>query len=464
MRVFLGLIEVSGFYTHLKEGFDELNICSKLVSLYSHPFAYGEGETDPLFVRWARCCVAGRMRRSSSNAITRLFWLGLDGIGRMLVFLWAVVKFDVFIFCSASSFFRYRELPLLRLLGKTIIYNFHGTDSRPAYIDGFCESRFMSDRGAVRGPYVGYIGEGEPPYEAYVRTMAYIRAARARKNAVSWIDRFSHVVINSPSHGQFHERPFVQRLIVGIPCVTKGVLSKSVKRGPDYPVRILHCPSVPEGKGTVQIRKAIAAIKRRGHSVDYVEITGKANEEVLKAISECDFVVDQAYSDMPMMGFATEAASFGKPALIGGYYWEQMRDDIEESFIPPALFCHPEMIQESIQRLVTDEEFRRELGRRAYEFVRQHWTPRKVAERFVRMSKADIPQEWLYDPKRIRYVHGMGLSEARVRRIVLSVLQYGGQKALQLEDKPELKERLVQFASESSVSMSTPDVQGVSTG
>jgi hypothetical protein len=69
-----------------------------------------------------------------------------------------------------------------------------------------------------------------------------------------------------------------------------------------------------------------------------------------------------------------------------------------------------------------------------------------VAARFVQLINGDIPEEWLFDPGRIRYVHGMGLSETRARTIVAAVVRHGGVKALGLSDKPGLEKVFLEFA------------------
>ena len=448
MRVFLGLTEVSGYYTWLEKGFHELGVDARLVSLYKHPFGYAAGRKDPAVVTLARLAVMRRVRalERGSGVFGRAVWLAAVVASRAVLFLWALARFDVFIFSCGTSFFRYLELPILRLFGRRIIHYFHGTDSRPAYVDGFCESSFLPEASATRTAYVGYIGEGESAEEALQRTVAYVRATSARKNSVSWIERFADVVVSSPSYAHFHLRPIVQRVIIGRPSVPESSEYAPVQQERRGVVRILHCPSVPEGKGTPRIREAVETLKRRGLQIEYVELTGKPNQEVLRQIHICDFVIDQLYSDLPLAGFSTEAAAFGKAAVIGGYYCEQINSDLQSRFIPPSLFCHPDRILEAIEKLVIDEKFRRELGERACEFVQRNWTAKRVAERFVQIIKGDIPEDWLFDPKRIRYVHGMGLSEERARKIVAAVVRYGGVEALQLADKPELEKSFVAFA------------------
>ena len=211
---------------------------------------------------------------------------------------------------------------------------------------------------------------------------------------------------------------------------------------------ILHCPSYPEGKGTPSIRAAIAALQCKGHRIRFVEISDKSNREVLAELAKCDFVIDQLYSDMPMVGFATEAAFFGKPAVVGGYYATEIAQDIQAKWIPPSLFCLPEEIQTAIERLIVEREFREALGKHARQFVEQNWSAAEVAKRFIALIHGVFPQDWLYDPANCRYIYGMGLSKARLRRNVASILERYGPQAFQLDDKPALLQRVLDFATE----------------
>jgi hypothetical protein len=78
------------------------------------------------------------------------------------------------------------------------------------------------------------------------------------------------------------------------------------------------------------------------------------------------------------------------------------------------------------------------------------WRQRDVAGRYLRLFAADIPAEWLCDPRAVRYVHGNGLPEARVRELVTAVVSFGGPAALQVGDKPELERALLDLAQEAA--------------
>lgn len=446
MRVFLGLTEVSGFYTNLKKGFDEIGVDAELVSLVDHRFDYGRGDNS-CWIRIAKSALS--VRKSIPNAYPPIsFILNLwVGITRVFLFVWAVIRFDVFIFCCATSFFRFRELPLLKLLGKKIIYNFHGTDGRCGFMDGFAEDTFMPAGQKEGTGYIGPIRETDSSHLQDLKVTAYYEITKIRKKNLDYIDRYADVIINSPSHGQHHSRPFVQRLILGMPFMPPNNLNRVKKKS--RPTRretwILHSPSFPEGKGTPLIRNAIQSLKDKGHSINFLEIQNRPNHEVLELIQQCDFVVDQAYSDMAMVGFATEAAFFGKPAVVGGYYARHQARDINKRWIPPTHFCVPEAIEDGIEKLIIDKKGREELGERARSFVEKNWLASRSAERFIKLANGDYPKDWLFDPKNSDYILGMGLSKQNVRKIVNGIYKKYGINSFLIDDKPLMKGKLQNF-------------------
>jgi hypothetical protein len=96
--------------------------------------------------------------------------------------------------------------------------------------------------------------------------------------------------------------------------------------------------------------------------------------------------------------------------------------------------------------MITDKSFRDDLGKKAMEFVQKNWSPEKVAERYLRLIKGDIPREWYFDPNNIKYLHGAGISEQCVQNNIKSIIEYNGTKSLQLSDKPELEKKFEDFA------------------
>jgi hypothetical protein len=431
MRVFIGMMEIAGYYSNLKKGLRELGIDTVFVDLEAHPFQYmGHDVPNPL-VRLTTYVSGKRAHTPRSpklNLLIKTFWKSLELPLRLLLMIWAVAKYDVFIFAGAGkSFFYFHDLILLRMLNKKIIFVFNGSDARPPYING---AVMASDR--------GYTIE------------QCIQLTKKRKKALKKIERYADVLVSHPHHGQFHEVPFVHFTMVGFPFAAP--IPPASTHSPTEIVHILHSPSHPEGKGTYVIRRAIDNLKARGYKIDFLEITKRPHAEVMQNLVKCDFVVDQVYSDIFISGFGTEAAAMGKAVIIGGYGLETSKQEFPPAYFPPVYLCHPDQIEVAIETLIMNSSFRTHLGTQAAEFVRINYAPSKVAEHFLRLIQGDIPQEWICDPYEVRYLHGYGLSEEKVKNILREFIQKGGRDSLQLQDKPVLEKSFVDFAFSTSPS------------
>ncbi len=426
MKIFIGLRELSGYYHNLKLGFDALGIESVFVNLSGHPYQYG-ADANPAWINGINRMAQKIGTRFFSSWTMRIIWTCFfQNIISLFLFFWALLKFDAFIFGSNSTFFFFLDLPILKLCKKKIIYVFHGSEARPVYLNGYI---MKDDR--RKTIWVGIV------------------LARIQKTMLAIVNRYADCSINIPPQAYFHTKPFVSWLMVGVP----HHITAAARPAPDFsktsdaPVRILHAPSKPGPKGTLVIRQAIQTLKERGHRIDYIEITGKPNREVLEELERCDFVVDEIYSDTPMAVFATEAAFAGKPTVVGGYYSRNIREDVPAACIPPSLFCHPDDLEKSIEKMVSDKAYREELGKKAFDFVMTHWSAKTVAARYLQLIRGDIPEAWLYNPYRIRYLHGCGLPEEKARAIIRGFVAAAGPGALCLRDKPELVRLFTQFAS-----------------
>lgn len=418
-RIFIGLHEVAGYNTGLKKGFDELGVESIFVELKDHPFKYGEKRSDNVLIRLIKFFGNRIIAIPEPNSFRRIFWICCQQLSKIPLFIWALFKYDVFIFGYKSSFFYFYDLPILKLFGKRIIYIFYGSDSRPPYIQG------------------NYFN---------VPIQECISLSNIQKKSIKKIERYAGIIVNHPPGSHFHERSFIPIMRMGFPCLinsagTPGSMLQTNK------LRILHAPSDPERKGTEIIRKTIKNLQTKGYSIELIEIIGKPNAQVLEELSRCDFIIDELYSDAVMAGFATEAAFFGKPAVVSGYANAYDWGNLPAESIPPVHYCHPDKIEEAVEKLIVDEAYRKELGRRAKQFVDKQWSARRVAERYLMLIKGDYPDDWLYDPKTIRYLHGWGLPELKVKTLVKNVIKEGGVSALQLSDKPELERMFVDFIS-----------------
>jgi hypothetical protein len=362
-------------------------------------------------------------------------------LSRALFLAWALIRFDVFLMGGGSSFFRFRELRLMRLLGRRIVYTFHGTDSRPAWMDGFCQGTSRMS--------------GEPTsheFSTHDDITTYHRVNEERRDTVRRIERHANVVINAPPQAQLLAKPYVIGLAVGIPVDAVALAEPSGARTHTTTVRVLHSPSFHIGKGTAEIRAAIQRVQQDGIDLEYTEISNRPHMEVRQAIAACDFVVDQVYSDSPMAGFAAEAALAGKPAVVCGYYSAHHEADLAPYMRPPSLYCQPERLEDAIRSLALDSTRREHLGAQAKEFVESNWSPRAVAGRYVMLAAGEpVPSEWMYHPEQNQYFLGMGIDDRSLQKVLQQYLNRFGESALGIDAAPELKRRVLAFASKNNL-------------
>lgn len=421
-RVFIGLREVAGVGRSLKAGFDEIGVECAFLNIGYHPHKYEACNNPPWADRLGRA--SQRLGRHFTGAWwKRILWIGfVQNLFSVLAFPRALTRYDAFVYVSVGSFFFFLDLPILKLFGKKIVFVFLGSDSRPVYLNGYV----MMSTGRLA-------------------MWKAVLLARVQKTIVWLIDRFADVVINMPPQAHFHTRPYASLFHVGLPVV-------AAEAGADDPpperVRVLHAPSKTGPKGTDRIRAMVESLRARGLDFDYVEVTGRPHAEVLAEIRRSSFVVDELYSDTPMAVFTSEAASFARTAVIGSYYHRQIAEVLQPAAMPPTVFCHPEEVERSVERLIRDRALREDLGRRAQAFVRGEWSAAAVARRYLRLIAGDVPKEWMLDPQAIRYVEGTGLPAARGVEILGAFLGAGGRVGLCVGDKPGLEALLLERAAQ----------------
>ncbi len=439
MKIFIGLIEIAGRYKALKYGFDKIGVPATLGLIHYNGFYSGQW-SEHFIIRvfqiiysldakarvlplWLQYFVRGPIR-----VLTIIFKLPL--------FVWAVKNHDVFIFGSFSQFFFGLGYPVLKFFGKKIIFQFHGSDSRPPYLDG----RYQE----VNSKNI----------------KSCIKLTQKTKKKLMWVEKYADVIVNSPPQGYFHERPYVNRLLVGIPCGPFEHLEDSLKtdkdlkkrNGTDLACKILHAPSDMAFKGTLQIRKIIQSLKAKGLKIDYHEISGVSNSLVVSAIKECDLVVDQLFVDFAMPGLACEAGYFGKPTILAGNSKELWDELLKENERPPTFYCHEEEFESGIEFLIRNPQDRRELGLKAQKFVKTNWSPETVAKNYLKLAEGSYPPEWVVNPNKVPSQIAGGFFKPKImaQKMVREIMARD-KKHLQLDDKPHLLKKLSEFAEESKV-------------
>ncbi len=424
-HVFIGLTDVAGYFGSLADGFRSLGVPCTVI------------DESPDFYQYRRLTVHGRLGRAQAymgdragRGPFRLVWgLGLLMLRmvrvplRLSALLVALYRCDVFIFTSGDGFLKGLELPLLQRLGKRIIWVFTGSDHRPPYLNG------------------RYIRRAEREGWNYLAAESERIAAR-----VARVERHADVIVAHAASAQFHTRSFVDFLALGIPVPVVGSVGEATiddQSASSGRVRIMHCPSDLESKGTAAIRGVIHSLIRDGLPVDYEEVMGRPHAEVLQALGRADLLVDEVYGDTPMGVIASEAAAHGVPTVCGGYYATIVGALGRDDDAPPSRFVAPEDLEAAIRELVVNGNERAALGREARAFVTQRWRPEGVAERYLRLLDGSVPSTWLLDPNALDYIGGWGISQIERRSALAAFLASCGGQALALPPHSPIRGRVM---------------------
>ena len=424
MRIFIGLCEIAGYYSNLTSGLRELGYEVTFIGANEHPFEYSK-EDCPYFISLHNFARKQRVTTPRKKLVRKAFWALCEKLTFFFLFFWCLARHDVFIFGYGFTFNqRALDLILFKLFKKRVICNLaHGSEARPPYLDG------------------GYINYCSEKHSQIARKTKNIALKLAR------IEKYADVVIAAPLASHFFSQPFISTYKIGVP-VTISKVANTFDTSPERKktVRILHAPSNPVCKGSNIIRSAIEELRHEGYEINYVEISGRPHSEVLEELDQCDFIIDQLYSDGPLAGFTTEAAWFKKPAIVGGYGWDIVEQYFPPEHLPLSHTCHPNDLKGSVIRMIRDDAYREELGEKAYRFVQKNWNTQKVARRFEILIKNEpIPTNWYIEPQNIYYLHGCGIKESKLQAVLSRFINSQGSDALQLEARPKLKEKILRF-------------------
>lgn len=431
MRVFVGFSDVAGFASRLSALLAKAGHEVELINSspnYLNPSVVRPDrlhETAPGLFRFAK--------RLKKGCYPVYFLLSpLLNLAKFCVYWGAVRRSEVTIFLGCGDLLPgFLERRLAKWMGRRTINVFLGSASRPVILGG--SGLHMADKSP-----------------AGMRKLA--KKLRRQERRVRQIAAICDEIVENPLCSQFQPGPCVDWFRLGFPSGGElfGDVSPWQGEASSETVTILHCPSKPRIKGTDRIRAAIELLREEGLPINYVEITGMPHAEVLKRLAECDFVIDELYSDSPLAGFASEAAWFGKPAVVGGYGWDVLERLPSGEWLPPSLTCRPEELEKTVRNLILNRELRTELGARAREYLDRFLGSPAYVERFDKALCGDVPCEWYFDPRDISYVHGLGQNEQDLRRGLRRYVDTFGVEGLCFGERQDLVDAVRSLIDEGS--------------
>ena len=271
--------------------------------------------------------------------------------------------FNIFHFWQRSLLFGRRldgltglDLPLIKAHGGTIFHRFTGFDLRMPTRDKEV-NRFSPFHYGYQAPY----GEEEQ--------RAYIDMLREHVDIFFVQDPELHQFIPEarilPRGLQLEEWPVV------------GVVNN------DRPL-VVHAPSNAEVKGSRFIVRALEELSTEGVSFDFKLLERVPHSEAREWYRRADIIIDQIM--IGATGVLTlEAWALGKPCIT------YLREDLFEPFYGthdlPVANANPDSIKSVLRSLISDREWRHELGRRGRELIEAHHDIRKIAEDYEEICR-----------------------------------------------------------------------------
>ena len=218
------------------------------------------------------------------------------------------------------------DLPLWKMLGKKIVFHYHGDDIR------------NKGEGKLSRKYAGAILVSTPDLLAW--------SPRAK-----W----------TPNPIDLRKYPYI------------GVEDHERK------LRIVHAPSVPKVKGTEYVIKAVEELKKEGYEIELDLVKNMPHQEAVEHYMQADIVVDQLLVGWYGV-FAIECMALGKPVCV--YIQEDLL-----SYLPapmPLVATSPRDLKEDLRKLIEDATFRSCIGKKARMFAEQVHDADKIAKYLVK--------------------------------------------------------------------------------
>lgn len=325
---------------------------------------------------------------------------------RALRLVQLIAQHDIFVFQWAGATLRWcSELPLLRRLGKRIVFAFVGDDVRSSLAYEQEAAAFYSpeQRCFVLSPDHQDRLKNDP----ITRSLGSIRVAE-------W---FSDLILSVPCNSGLAVRPYNHFFVP---------IDLTEYNGPiparDVPI-VLHAPSVKSVKGTDWIIPVLDRLKAEGVQFEFRLLHNTPHPQVMEELINADVVVDQLF--FPLHG------KLGIEAMATGCALASSNIEDYEPFPPnrPIWHIDPGNLYDQLKTLLTNRELRIDLARKGRSYVETYHGHTKIAESIIDALDSSERQTFDHYPKfyaeRLQLPAGLVLPE-ELKRLTARIIQRWG--------------------------------------
>ena len=263
-----------------------------------------------------------------------------------------VDKYDIYHFRYGRSLLPLNlDIPLLKALGKKVVFHFHGCDirDREHMLNTYAFSPCMNCNENLCNPQARWV----------------IKIAK----------RYGDLILCST--------PDILEFVDGAIHVPQPIdldhwrTGGEIRSDSDGKMIVLHAPTNRQIKGTAYVVEAVARLKQEGHSVELMVVEGVPHDKVKPLYERAAIVVDQLLMGSYCL-VAVEGMALEKPVL--SYVTDDLRDRAPDL---PIISTSPSNIYDNLKLLVEDSALRRDLGVRGREYVERVHEAKVIAKQLI---------------------------------------------------------------------------------
>lgn len=192
-------------------------------------------------------------------------------------------NYDTYIFVTESLFPGMLDLPILRSMGKRIIFYITGSDVR-FWGDAFNAYKLMDEHFPI-----DRIKEVRNSFSKNLLCLEniYTDTFSRKLHTMRMIESHSDVYLSVPGTAYSATTPYIGNLVLSLSSVYKSKIHFR-----NTPL-VIHVPSSREKKSTKYILECIEKLKNEGIAFHFELIENASNQTVLNALAQCDILIDQ---------------------------------------------------------------------------------------------------------------------------------------------------------------------------
>lgn len=257
------------------------------------------------------------------------------------------------------------EVPILKRLGKVIVFHYRGCDARQKSLN------------LAKNPELNCCMECDYPAGSCENGYQRWRLEFGRKYG-------DLMLVTTPDLLDFvpegQHIPFIPPLGVDLEAVTPVTRDRGV-------FRVVTSSNHHGVDGTQYVRDAVARLQAEGESIELVEVVKVPYREALSIYKSADVYVGKL-----LMGYYNnaniECMLMGVPCMT--YIRPQFLEPLGDC---PIINTRPKEVYDNLKRYLGDREALRELGARGPEFIRRHHDPDVLVGRMIALFNKALAEK-----------------------------------------------------------------------